>query len=578
VLEACIQAFTGCITADVRSRHSATERPWLDELESMEVDMAELVLAGLVARVMRPDELVHIAQKKAEPGRFFLRFFDASSFEAARVQMSQTGQLSEMAACAFIDCIAQAGEPFGALDVEAKSANAFPTRFLELVTVALDDERAAQTLFDGGLLQRQGRGRHFFGALPVRNISAQFTSATKAAARQVLQGGWDEDLLNILESAAFRAERHPEDVLVLTPLWREGSTEMLRAEDSEVAEPVPQATEEIDVLRWLERASEMRATDLSLIVGQPLALHGPFGRTLFDEHPLRAPEIERVLSLLLDARHRERFEKDRAVVTGFSVEGLGRFRLTALTERGVPSLSLHTHFVLPELQALGFPLKVFEPVQRLTRGLVVIAAPSGHGRSTLMASLLQSHSDGGHEVVSLEEPVASSGLRGPFRQLELHSDVELDVFRTLVRGLPPAVIGVDVMNDDEGAELALELASEGALVVLTLRAVSAAAALHRLGALDAKRSRRRLSESLGAVVSLRLAPSNGTFLTLAELLLPTEALRRHLRSNETPAPPALLETEGATLDEQLLSAVRRAALTRDDALRWLVDARRADEV
>jgi twitching motility protein PilT len=264
-------------------------------------------------------------------------------------------------------------------------------------------------------------------------------------------------------------------------------------------------------------------------------------------------------------------------VTGFSVEGLGRFRLTALSERGEPSLSIHTHLIPPEAHALGFPLEVLEPLHRLTRGLVVIAAPAGQGRSTLMASLLQARAAAGEEVVSLEEPVAWPGLRGPCRQLELHSDVELEAFETLARALPRGVIGIDLMNDEVGAELALELASEGALVVLTLRALAASAALHRLTALDARRSRRRLSESLAAVVSLRLVPSKGGFLKVAELLLPSEALRRHLRGNETPAPPVLLETEGLTLDDRLLSAVRRGELSREDAKRWLVDARRADE-
>jgi len=194
-----------------------------------------------------------------------------------------------------------------------------------------------------------------------------------------------------------------------------------------------------------------------------------------------------------------------------------------------------------------------------------------------MASLLQARASAGQEVVSLEEPVAWPGLRGPCRQLELHSDVGLDGFATMVHSLPRAAIGVDLMNDDVGAELALELASEGALVLLTLRSLSASAALHRLSVLDARRSRRRLSESLAAVVSLRLTPSNGVFLKVAELLLPSEALRRHLRGNETPAPPVLLETEGPTLDDRLLSAVRDGKLSRDDAKRWLVDARRADE-
>lgn len=538
--------------------------------------MAELVLAGLVARCMEPDALGQVVQSAdTAPGRFFRRFFDATRFDEARALTAHTGTLDEPAACALIDCILQAGEPFGALDVEPREADAFPARFLELVTVALDDEGAARRLFDGGVLDRLGRGRHFFGALPVRVVARQLSSATREAARGLLRGGWDEDLLNLLASAALRAERHPEDLLVLTPLWREASVAAPTGEDLRLVSPEPAPPADLDVLRWLELASEMHATDLSFIVGQPLALHGPFGRKVVDPRPLGAGEVEGVLSLLLDARHRERFEQDRAVVTGFSVEGLGRFRLTALAERGEPSLSIRAHFKVPEVSGLGFPPEALEPLQRLTRGLVVVAAPAGHGRSTLMTALLQARAAAGHEVVTLEEPVAWPGLRGPCRQLELHTDVGLEAFGAMVRALPPAVIGVDVMNDDVGAELALELASEGALVVLTLRALSSSSALHRLAALDARRSRRRLSEALAAVVSLRLPPHPRGFVAQAELLLPTEALRRHLRGNETPAPPVLLETEGPSLDDRLLASVQAGALTLEQALPWFVDARKA---
>lgn len=540
--------------------------------------MADLVLSGVTARCVEPDALGLVVQSAdTRPGRLFQRFFDPAQFDAARARTAHTGPLDEASACALSDCVLQAGEPFGGLDVEPSDADEFPARFLELTTIALDDERAAQRLFDGGVLDRLGAGRHFFGSLPVRIIARQFTPTTKEAARRLLRGGWDEDLLNLLESAALRARQRPEDLLVLVPTWREARDAEPAGEDPRLAAEPPARAREVDVLAWLERAKELHATDLSLVVGQPLAVHGAFGRRVLEGPALGSAEVEQVLSLLLDAAHRERFERAHAIVCGFSVEGLGRFRLTALTERGERSLSIRTHFTAPEPRALGVPPELFEPLSKVSRGLVVISAPAGQGRSTLTTALLQLRANAGEEVVTLEEPIAWPALTGSVRQVELHDDLGAEAFAAIVRTLPRAVAGIDLVDDAAGADLALELASEGQLVFLTQRALSAAAALHKLASLDAPRARRRLSESLSAVVSLRLLPSAGKFVHAAELLLPTEGLRRHLRGNETPAPPVLLEPEGLSLDDRLLAALRRQDLSRDDAARWMVNPRRLDE-
>jgi twitching motility protein PilT len=541
--------------------------------------MAELVLGGVTARCMEPDALGAVVQSaETRPGRRFARFFDEAAFDAARQRTSHTGVLDEEAACALCDCVLQAGVAFGGLDVEPAEADEFPARFLELTTIALDDERAAQRLFDGGVLDRLGAGRHFFGSLPVRVIARQFTAQTKEAARRLLRGGWDEDLLNLLESAALRARQSPEDLLVLVPTWREARPvdDVVRADERPGAAPPPAAAE-VDVLGWLERAREVQATDLGLIVGQPPTLHGPFGRKALDGPPLGPGEVDQVLSLVLDAAHRERLEADRAIVSSFAVEGLGRFRLTALVERGVPSLSVRTHFTRPDAAARGLPPELLGPLAKVSRGLVVICAPAGQGRSTTQTALLEARAAAGAEVVTLEEPIAWPGLTGAARQLELHDDVGLAAFARMVRTLPHAVVGLDLVDDAASAYLGLELASEGHLVFVTQRALSAAAALHKLASLDVARARRRLSESLSAVLSLRLVASQGRFVHAAELLLPSEGLRRHLRANETPAPPVLLETEGLTLDDRLLGAVRRQELSRDDAARWMVDPRRLDE-
>lgn len=519
---------------------------------------------------MEPNDLGAVVQAvETRPGKTFRRFFDEGQFDEARARTSQTGVLDEAAACALVDCVNQCGTPFGGLDVEPAEADLFPARFLELATVALDDERAAQRLFDGGVLDRLGSGRHFFGSLPVRIIARQFNATTKAAARSLLRGGWDEDLLNLIESAALRASQFPEELLVLTPTWREPASVVMPAPPVPAEEPPPPATDP-DVLSWLELARAQGATDLSLVMGQPLALHGAFGRRVVGA-PLDARALEDVLTTLLDASLRERFEREGALVAGFSVEGFGRFRLTALTERGERSLSIRTHFVTPQP---GLPPELLEPLSRVTRGLVVVASPAGQGRSTTQTALLSQRA---LEVVTLEEPVAWPALRGAVRQVELHTDSSLAAFAVTARTLPNAVVGLDLVDDDAAAHLALELASEGQLVFVTQRGLSAAATLHKLAALDSKRARRRLSESLSAVLSLRLVPNGERFVHAAELLLPTEALRRHLRGNETPPPPVLLEPEGLSLDDRLLAAVRRGDLSAELAARWMVDARRLSE-
>lgn len=532
--------------------------------------MAQLTLSGVTARCMEPNDLGAVVQAvETRPGKTFRRFFDEAAFDDARARTSHTGVLDEAAACALIDCVNQCGVPFGGLDVSPAESDVFPARFLELATIALDDERSAQRLFDGGVLDRVGVGRHFFGALPVRIIARQFSATTKAAARALLRGGWDEDLLNLIESAAMRASQFPEELLVLTPTWREVVTDVPRVAPAVVEQPEP-SDDDVDVLAWLELARREGATDLSLVMGQPLALHGAFGRRVVGV-ALGARDLEDVLTTLLDASHRERFEREGALVAGFSVEGFGRFRLTALTERGERSLSIRTHFVAPQP---GLPPEVLEPLSRIDRGVVVVASPSGHGRSTTMTGLLSLRSS---EVITLEEPVAWPALRGPVRQVELHTDSSLAAFAVSARTLPNAVVGLDLVDDEAAAHLALELASEGQLVFVTQRGLSVAATLHKLAALDSKRARRRLSESLSAVLSLRLVANGSRFVHAAELLLPTEALRRHLRGNETPPPPVLLETEGLSLDDRLLAAVRRGDLSPELAARWMVDARRLSD-
>jgi Tfp pilus assembly pilus retraction ATPase PilT len=516
---------------------------------------------------MEPNAIGAITQEPTtQPGRTFRRFFDAERFDEARARTAQTGPLDEASACALIDCVQQCGDAFGALEVTPAEADGFPERFLELVTVALGDDGAARRLLDGGVLDRQGVGRHFLGSLPLRIIARELRAETKEAVRASLVGGWDEDLLNLLESAALRAETHPEELLVLTPTYRELAAP---------ARPEPPAPRPVTGLAdWLEAAVRHGATDLNLIVGQRASLVGRFGVLELEGPPLEARDAEHVLSIVLDSAARERFDRERTVVTGLTVEELGRFRVTAVVERGRLSCAIRTHLVEPSFDTLAWPSDIAGRALEHGRGLIVVAAPAGHGRSTFFTALLRGHSALGRSVLTLEEPRISS-IGGASRQVELHRDLNLDAFSSAARVVRHDVLGIDLIDDAAAAHQALELASEGDFVVLTLRAPSSASALHRLAALDGPRARRRLSESLSAVITLRCFPSKGALIRTAEVLLVSEGLRRHWRANETPAPPILLDTEGPSLDDRLAASLSEGGLAPEDAARWMVDPRRA---
>jgi twitching motility protein PilT len=537
--------------------------------------MSELVFTGLMARCLEPDALGRfITASDTRPSRHFKRFFDEAAFDGARAETAHTGVLSEPAACALVDCVLQAGEVFGGLDVPAGEADGFPARFLELAALALDDERAAQRLLDGGVLDRLGSGRHFFGSLPLRVIARQFTPTTReAVARTHLRGGWDEDLLNLLESAVLRASRHPEDLLVLVPSFRVVDRHAPAAPDERRLERRPL----VDVGAALVELVRRGATDLELTPGHPItfARHGV--RTTPPGPALSADEVEAFCSTLLEAAHRERLERDGRLVHGFAVEGLGPLRLSVVATVTGLTASVRAFHVAPRLLELGFPAEVMQPLAGIARGLVVLAAPPGQGRTTLGTALVEALSETGSAGLAFDEPACLVSARSAVRHLEPSGPRARETMLSAARALPSCAVLVDLLDDELAADVALELAAEGRLVVLTLRAPSGGQALHRLAALDARRFRRRLSESLAAVATVRLLPGREGLVHAAELLRPTEALRRHLRGNETPAPPVLLEPEGLSLDDRLLSAVRRGVLDRETTRPWLTDPRPLDE-
>lgn len=421
-----------------------------------------------------------------------------------------TGALDDDAAAALLRVIAERGEHGGGLEFENED------EVLDAAARLLGDELGAQ-LLEGGWLDRHGVGAHAFGSLPLRVLQREVTPQKLREARKTVETVWHSELLNLLESAAMRATRAPEEHLVLLPSPSgTGAREARGAGREDDVSPLP--TGEGVLASFIAQLRGADGSDLTLRVGEPPMIHGHFGSRALGEVPLSARDLEALTRAARPAPHATRVLLTRDV-TG-----------PALTLRALPE-------EVPTLDALGVSPLIQQPLLKLTRGLVLLSGEPGSGRTTLFASLLEAYAREGRQVASLEEP----------RSLPLHGvrqhEGDAAKFARDARLQPFTVLGFDLSDDALALDLALDAALDGRLALCVFRAPNVASAVHRAGVLDARFHRRRVSDHLAALSFQRLAVYDGRASLELDFHLPSVALRRHLRAHETPPPPITFENE-----------------------------------
>lgn len=475
--------------------------------------------------------LLHARFMEPETLRAHLR---AANDEPALARTADTGTLDDAAARALTDCIAKSGENGGSLDLDG--ASEWETRFLLISSLALADDALASQLLEGGWLDRRAVGAHAFGSLPLRIVKRQVSRESARAAREAVQFGWESELVNLLESAAIRAERAEEEHVILL-------RDRVSASTTRVEHEASGDEDHTRLSSLLAQLRELDGTDLTLTVGLPPTAHGTFGSKALEDDALTPDDLTELLTAAVPS--------DAQDVRGPTVHSIaspdvGRFRVTLSTERGFRAATFRAlPRVAPTLDALGVSPLVQAPLFRLERGLVLIAGEPGSGRTTLLSAVLQQLVGAGKHVASLEEPLGLPLRPGPgaARQFMLGSDAEPDDFMRATKLQPLNVVAFDLVDDGLGLELALDAAMDGRLAFCVFRAPNVAMAVHRAGVLDARFHRRRLAEGLAAFCFQRLATYDGRRMLELDFHLPSVALRRHVRAHDTPPPPIAFETE-----------------------------------
>jgi twitching motility protein PilT len=340
------------------------------------------------------------------------------------------------------------------------------------------------------------------------------------------------------------------------------------------------AGEETARLRsWLGQVLERSASDLLLVPGAPPSLRIDGQVVPLLEGPLGGEEIEDAVAPAL-APHARRMYRDAGIADGsFRTPDLGRFRINLHHERGRAAAAIRRlPAVVPRFASLNLPPSV-EALTRLPRGLVLVGGPTGSGKTTTLAALVNEiNLREARHIITIEDPIEYEHphRRSVVEQIEI--GVDAPDFPTALRAAlrqAPDVIVVGEMRDPETMQIAVAAGETGHLVFSSLHTSDVATTVARIAdsfPLERQNTvRQELAMSLAAVLTQTLMPrTGGGRIPAAELLVVGYGARQQVRKNALQhlhQEITITRKQGSfTLEESLAELVKRELVDRRDAL------------
>ena len=341
------------------------------------------------------------------------------------------------------------------------------------------------------------------------------------------------------------------------------------------------ASAEVHLNALLVEMVELGASDLHLSSGLPpcIRVDGHL-RPMDGYEPLTPSELRRMVYAILTQRQREKFEGALELDTSHSVPGVGRFRLNVFLQRdSVGAVLRAIPFKIVALDKLGIPAVVGD-LAHLPRGLVLVTGPTGSGKSTTLASLVDIvNTTHASHIMTVEDPIefVHSHKRCVVNQREVGEDTKSfsDALKHVLRQ-DPDVILVGEMRDLETISTALTAAETGHLVFGTLHTQDAPQSIDRVidvfPAHQQQQIRVQLAAALQAVVTQQLLPRAGGRgrAVAAEVLMVTPAVRNLIREGKVHQIYSAMQGGGKygmqTMDQSLAQLVRSNVITMDVAL------------
>ncbi|OGO06697.1 MAG: type IV pili twitching motility protein PilT [Chloroflexi bacterium RBG_13_57_8] len=333
-----------------------------------------------------------------------------------------------------------------------------------------------------------------------------------------------------------------------------------------------------DIIALLKLAKSRGASDLHMVVGRPPSLRIN-GSLMFagDLPSLTVADVEEGLSQVVTPKRLAEFEQNKELDFGLGLPGVGRIRFNAGRQRGTVSLVMRLlPMTIPEPESLGVPKVCKELIMR-PRGLVVVSGPTGSGKSTTLAAMIDYlNKVENRRVVTIEDPIeyVYENKRCTITQREIGEDTHTfsDALRHVLRQ-DPDVILVGEMRDLETASAALTVAETGHLVLTTGHAPSASQAVERIANLFPPHERylaqSRLASLLLGILCQALVPrADGSGRVAAvEVMLANPAVRNLIRDGKSFQLPNVIRMNTQNgmelLDQALIRLFRANAITRE---------------
>lgn len=341
----------------------------------------------------------------------------------------------------------------------------------------------------------------------------------------------------------------------------------------------------INVEEVLRAAKKSGASDVHITVGVPPKMRVNGKLITMDYEKMLPPDTEDAAHQMMTDIQRERFHKSGEYDMSFSIANLGRYRVNAFKQRGSVAVALRlVDTVVPSPEVLGVPDSVVDLFNR-KRGLILVTGPTGSGKSTTLAALIDKiNNNRDSHVITLEDPIEylHQHKRSMVNQREIGLDTEnyANALRAALRE-DPDVILVGEMRDFETISVAITAAETGHLVLSTLHTIGAASTVDRV--IDVfpphqqQQIRVQFANVLEAVISQQLIPlvDESGRAAAFEVLHTNSAVKNLIREGKSHQLISVMQTNRKigmiTMDEAISRLFYQGKISREMAVQFAQD-------
>lgn len=334
----------------------------------------------------------------------------------------------------------------------------------------------------------------------------------------------------------------------------------------------------------LQLTLDNKASDLHITVGTPPVIRVNGELKTIDKDKLLSSDTEKYVKELLQNKFDEYCEKGE-IDLSYSVPGIGRFRVNAYKQRGSDAIAIrNVGLKIPELKELNFP-KITNEIIKLQRGLILVTGPTGSGKSTTLAAMINeiNFTRKAH-IITLEDPIEYMHKHNKSiinqREIGRDSHTYASALKAILRE-DPDVILIGEMRDLETISIAITAAETGHLVFSTLHTIGAAKTIDRVidvfPPFQQQQIKIQLAAVLKGIISQQLIPTQDNMGRAAalEIMISTPAIQNLIREGKTHQLQSLIQTGNKygmkTMDMALADLYKKGIISQEAALTYSVD-------